>query len=30
MLRINSLHNKTKEIDINDMPYNNKTKIYQP
>lgn len=24
MLRINSLHNKTKEIDINDMPYNNK------
>ena len=24
MLRINSLHNKTKEIDINNMPYNNK------
>ena len=24
MLRINSLHNKTKELDINEMPYNNK------
>ena len=29
MLRINSLHNKTKEIDINDMPYNNKNYLLE-